>query len=96
MRHQLWWGVILIALYFVAGFFYNVAGKGRPPEPASLPHYEALSALARFLAEVVTERAERIRGGSSVAPKYGIGGEEVRLLLHRPLDPRPEPRIPRP
>ena len=86
----------MIALYFLAGFFYNVAGKGRPPEPASLPHYEALSALARFLAEVVTERAERIRGGSSVAPKYGIGGEEVRLLLHRPLDPRPEPRIPRP
>lgn len=83
MRHQIWWGFILIGLYLTGGFLYNVASRGRPLEPASLPHYEALSALGLLVREWAADKLQRLRGGASVQPKYGIGGEEVLLERKR-------------
>eukprot|EP00802_Teleaulax_amphioxeia_P014651 Tamp_14722.p5 GENE.Tamp_14722~~Tamp_14722.p5 ORF type:complete len:136 (+),score=22.81 Tamp_14722:838-1245(+) len=76
-----WWGVIALAVYLAAGFVYNVAGKGLPLHPSSIPHSEAWEAggiLAWEAARAVIKRLAASR--SSAGPKYGIGGEEATSL----------------
>ena len=40
-----WWGVIALAVYLAAGFVYNVAGKGLPLHPSSIPHRSSIPLL---------------------------------------------------
>jgi len=50
------WAVLLLALYLIVGFAYNVLGNGMPPSLSAVPHSAALAALAMLCGECVGGR----------------------------------------
>merc|ERR1712216_238814 len=84
----LWWGFVLVALYLLLGFFYNVRFKDLPPDLGAVPHGQhlqwfgsVLSAIASNILEAVGERVPFARSAilwcrSSLGSAYeSIGGE---------------------